>query len=309
MSGLLESEHFLVEVQRALPVEGRAGPPVEAVGDAVEVSLGMHREIAALGQVLAQQAVRVLAGATLPGAVRVAEVDLHAGLLGEFGMPGHLGAAVVGQALAHGLGDGVELGGKARQGGSGRGVGHLHQDHQTADALDEHPDRGLVERALDEVALPVARQHPILDGRLAQVDAQRVAQARAVLPGRARPALAARPAQAPQQLPAQLASGMRVQRVVDRLVRDAGARIVGVHALECGRDLLGRPLPRQHRQHLQLEQRRRGQPRSGVGLRPAAPAHRLRRTAGVASPGAGVALDLAADRRGPQVQFRDHPRL
>lgn len=47
MSGMLESEHFLVEVQRAFPIEGRARSPVEAVSDAVEVGLGMHREIAA----------------------------------------------------------------------------------------------------------------------------------------------------------------------------------------------------------------------------------------------------------------------
>lgn len=66
-----------------------------------------------------------------------------------------------------------------------------------------------------------AGQHPVADGRLAHLDAQ----ARAVLPGRARPALAAGPAQAPQQLLAQLASGMCVQRVVDRLVRHASARV------------------------------------------------------------------------------------
>jgi hypothetical protein len=35
--------------------------------------LTVDREVSALGQMLAQQAVRVLAGAKLPGAVKVAE--------------------------------------------------------------------------------------------------------------------------------------------------------------------------------------------------------------------------------------------
>lgn len=36
---LVESEHFFVEVQGALPVKGDAGLPVENVGNAIEVGL------------------------------------------------------------------------------------------------------------------------------------------------------------------------------------------------------------------------------------------------------------------------------
>jgi len=42
-------------------------PAVETVGDGVEVILTIDREVRALWQILAQQAVGVLAGTTLPG--------------------------------------------------------------------------------------------------------------------------------------------------------------------------------------------------------------------------------------------------
>lgn len=271
---MVKGKQFLVEVQRELPVEGCAGSCVEAVGDAIGA----------------------LAGAALSGAVGVAEVALHGDLFTEFGMSGHLATMVIGQ-------DGVELGGNASQGRSGRGIGHFHQDHQATGALDEHADRGRVERVLDEVTLPVAGQYPVVVVKLAQVDAQRVAQARAVLPGQARSALAEGPAHTRQRFAAPLAAKMRLQRVVGRLIREPGAGFVGVHAREFGRDLLGRPLPRQHRQHLQFEQRRRDQSGAGMSLRSAPQGHRSDGTADVAAPGAGVALDLAVEGRARSCQY------
>lgn len=44
-------------------------------GAAGEVLSGVHRQVGAFGQVLAQQPVGVLVGAALPGLVRVAGVD------------------------------------------------------------------------------------------------------------------------------------------------------------------------------------------------------------------------------------------
>ena len=46
------------------------------MGDGIEIVLGVLAEIGALGQVLADEAVGVLVGATLPGIVRIGEVDL-----------------------------------------------------------------------------------------------------------------------------------------------------------------------------------------------------------------------------------------
>ncbi len=151
-----------------------AGSIVQAVGDGVQFSLGVHGQIGALGQVLPQQPVGVLAGAALPGAVGVAEVHLDARAVGEFPVTRHLLALVVGQAVAHRLGNRIQLGRKTRQRGGCRRVVHLGQQHQTARALDEHTHGGLVASALDEVTLPVARHDAVLDLGRAHMDADHV---------------------------------------------------------------------------------------------------------------------------------------
>ena len=75
-------------------------PAVETIGDGVEVILTVDREVSALGQILAQQAVGVLAGTTLPGTVRVAEVDLHACCGAEFLVARHFLALVIREGLS-----------------------------------------------------------------------------------------------------------------------------------------------------------------------------------------------------------------
>ena len=84
---------------------GGAGAVVEAVGDGVELFLRVDGEISTLGQVLPEQAVGVFAGAALPRAVRIAELDSHAGGSGQLDMPAHLLALIAGQRLAQRLGD------------------------------------------------------------------------------------------------------------------------------------------------------------------------------------------------------------
>ena len=79
-------EHF----RRGVPVVRSARPGVEAVGDAIEFFLAEDAEVCALWQVLPNQAVGVLASATLARAVRVAEVDLHAWLRGQVNVSRHL---------------------------------------------------------------------------------------------------------------------------------------------------------------------------------------------------------------------------
>ena len=58
------------------------------------------RQIAALGQVLPQQAVGVLIGAPFPGVVRMGEVDRQVEFAFQFEGPGELAAVVQGQAPA-----------------------------------------------------------------------------------------------------------------------------------------------------------------------------------------------------------------
>jgi len=65
---------------------------VELRRDGIQGCLVEPAEIRTFGEVLAEPAVGVLVGAALPGAARVAEVDLDAGVDGELGVLGHLSA-------------------------------------------------------------------------------------------------------------------------------------------------------------------------------------------------------------------------
>jgi len=67
------------------PPERLARAAVELGSDRVELLLGDPAKIAALGEVLAQQAVGVLVAAPLPRTARIAEVHLHAAVDSEPG--------------------------------------------------------------------------------------------------------------------------------------------------------------------------------------------------------------------------------
>src|ERR1700674_1872185 len=88
----------------SLPTQGLAWPAIELCGDEVEVVRPMHTEVGALGEVLAEQAVGVLVGASLPRACRVAEVNLYAGRHLDLKVVAHLVALVPGQGLPDELG-------------------------------------------------------------------------------------------------------------------------------------------------------------------------------------------------------------
>ena len=75
---------------------------VEAIGNRIQLVLGIHAQIGSLGQVLPQQPIRVLAGAPLPRAVRITKVDLHPRVGRQLLVATHLLALVVGEAVAHG---------------------------------------------------------------------------------------------------------------------------------------------------------------------------------------------------------------
>lgn len=80
-----------------LPTEALAGVTVGRGCDRLDVLRRPSRKVGSLQEVLAQQAVRVLAGAALPGAVRIGEVDRDAGLDRELGVRRQLLAPALGQ--------------------------------------------------------------------------------------------------------------------------------------------------------------------------------------------------------------------
>ena len=71
---LSHCEHVREDGQRGVEAMSGTRPGVEAVGDGIEIFLAVDAQIGALGQVLAQETIGVLAGAALPWAVWVAEV-------------------------------------------------------------------------------------------------------------------------------------------------------------------------------------------------------------------------------------------
>ena len=68
------------------------GAPIEFISHGIELLLAVAAQIGALGEILAQQPIRVLVVAPLSRAVGIAEVHLHARVPGELGMFGHLPA-------------------------------------------------------------------------------------------------------------------------------------------------------------------------------------------------------------------------
>ena len=99
-TGLIEFvQHGLVDGDgRVEPMDGsRAG--VEQVGNGIELLLAVHGQVRALGQVLADQSVGVLAGAPLPRAVRVTEVNGYACFLSDLSMVRHFPSLVISHAL------------------------------------------------------------------------------------------------------------------------------------------------------------------------------------------------------------------
>src|SRR5215472_2372379 len=74
-SGCGAGQDLIQRLRGGFPAQGLAGPGVELGGDGVQVLAAVHRQVRALGEVLAQQPVGVLVAAALPGRVGVAEVD------------------------------------------------------------------------------------------------------------------------------------------------------------------------------------------------------------------------------------------
>jgi len=235
-------QHGLVDDDRRVEAVDGTRAVVEQVGNRIELSLAVNRQVGAFGQVLADQSIGVLAGSALPGAMRVTEVHHHAGVGRQFGMARHLLALVVGQGLAHRFGNAAQLGREAFQGRGGCRIGQLDQHHQARAAFDQHAHGRTVACPLDEIALPVPGEGPVVGLGWAHMDAQQIGHlAPAILTPAARHALGLGTAQTGDQVFAQLALGHGVDAGVDGFVRDGSLGFIGPHELECARDLRGRP--------------------------------------------------------------------
>src|SRR3954451_12414411 len=90
-------EELVQSLGRCSPAQGLSRSAVEGDRHGRKVLGAVHAEVSALREVLPQQPVGVLVRATLPGAVRVAEVARHARLDPQLGMLGHFRSLIPGQ--------------------------------------------------------------------------------------------------------------------------------------------------------------------------------------------------------------------
>lgn len=89
------------------------------------------------------------------------EVDLEAGSFGQVLVACHLAAPVIGHRTSHLGVEAVEDLRKSLGGGLGVAVFQPNQSHEERAAFDQRAHLGAVLFALDQVALPVARDQPL----------------------------------------------------------------------------------------------------------------------------------------------------
>lgn len=301
--------HFAHDFDRALEIEAFAWTHVQLQGYGIQLLLAVYRQVRALGQVLADQAIDVLVAAALPGAVRVAKVDRHPRLLSDFGVPRHLPALVIGHALAHRQRHAIERRAEAFHRRGRRRIVHFHQHQIAAGALNPGAYRRGVGLALDQIAFPMARHQAVFDLRRAHMDADHIGNLAAPIhTPRARSARCLALAQTDDQFLAQLTDRQGIDRVIDRLATDVGITQAGyVHVAQLAGNLLGRQTLSQHMNH-QVEALSSGQQLARRPTDLATSLHPLLGHAGrVLTTGITVAAQLTADGRGGSVDQAGNP--
>ena len=224
---------------------------IEAMRNGIQLALRVARQVGALGQVLAQQPVRVFIGAPLPGAVRIGKEDLDREPLGQLLMLGPLVPPIIRQGFAQQGGHVPEFLGEALSGTRGIGPGHFSQDDQACSPLHQGADGRAIVGPLHEVAVPVAGHRA--GGHLGGTFGNRrhVGElAPSIRPSRPRPARLAGLPQRGQQLAPQCAAGQHIEPHLDRLGRELFPHVVRIRALKASGHLLGRAALGQLRPHI-----------------------------------------------------------
>ena len=119
-----------IDFQGRGKVETFSRARIQAMGDGIQLTLRIGGQVRALGQVLTQQAIGILVGATLPRGMRIGKEDLDRESLGQLLVLGHLFAPIVGQRFPQRGGHLSELLGEASVGTGGIRAVHSGQQHQ-----------------------------------------------------------------------------------------------------------------------------------------------------------------------------------
>src|SRR4051794_41009977 len=256
------SQQLVKGLGRCSPPERLTRPAVQRRGHSGKSFRAVHAQVSALGEVLPQQPVGVLVRAALPGAVGIAEVDLHASIDPQLRVLAQLRSLIPGQRASQLFGQG---GDRARDGvahrlspmpgergpvlgahaaAMARHAGQVKQDGEPRRALHQRANRRAAQPH-DEVPLPVARHGPIgrLGRTLADQDLGRDAGPAPFAAARPRHPQGPPGAQAGGQLAAQRPAALHVQGLVDSLVADPHGLIVGEVEPQAAGDLLRAPRP------------------------------------------------------------------
>ena len=128
---------------------------VEPLRDEIELRLRVWGKVGAARQILPQQAIGVLVRASLPRALRIAEVDLHVGGDGEPGMTGQLHAAIPRERRHTARREGPHRRRQRLHDAPGIFAGKPHQLHDAGVPFGQGRDVRVVSAA-ERVTLPVA---------------------------------------------------------------------------------------------------------------------------------------------------------
>ena len=102
-----------------IPSQCLSGAVVHQSGDVVQGGLTEIAQLRPFREELAQQSVGVFVRAALPGGVGIAEPDVDLQASRQFGMAGHLRAAIIGHGSAQGHRQPFHLSRESFKGGSG----------------------------------------------------------------------------------------------------------------------------------------------------------------------------------------------
>src|ERR1700689_2225960 len=245
---------------RCSPAKRLARPAVEGCGHRQKVVYSVRAQVRALREVLSQQPIGILVRSSLPRAVRLAEVDVQAGINPQLCVLAHLRPLVPGQRTSELLGQ--------REHRARNDVAHrfgavpreswpvlltrcrsmsLHrwqveQHREACRPFNKGTDRGAIE-ADDQIPFPVSRYRAIFYLGRTLADEDLGGHERLAPPTRARsrhPQSSAS-SQALRQLALQRTSALNVERLVDRLVADAHRRVIRVIEPQPFGDLLWAP--------------------------------------------------------------------
>lgn len=217
-----------------------SGPIVERLDDGLQVGVVEVSQVGFLGQVLPEEAVGILVGASLPGTVGIGEVDVGLEEFFEMFERGKFFSVVHGQGADESRGHILEGGRDGLVDGAGFEIGDGRRHENACLAFDECDDASFVVRAVNGVALPVSRADPRLDSSGPFRDTHTPRNEPSFLVRVGAPLALS---MALSKLPVQIAfrAFIGINKGVNALMRNAHRRVARKTFGQRVRDLFGRP--------------------------------------------------------------------